>query len=101
MKSRTSRKKKLHKATNIYDVARHARVSVFTVSTVVNKNAQPSPTPRRRVDRAIQKLHYRPHLLARGLAERQTHTIGIAVRGSPNPSFPLLARAPADPPKNA
>ncbi len=37
MKSRTSRKKKLHKATNIYDVARHARVSVFTVSAVVNK----------------------------------------------------------------
>ena len=37
MKSGTSRKKK-HKATNIYDVARHARVSVFTVSAVVNKN---------------------------------------------------------------
>ncbi|PYI84060.1 MAG: LacI family transcriptional regulator [Verrucomicrobia bacterium] len=96
MKSRTSRKKKLHKATNIYDVARHARVSVFTVSTVVNKNGQVSPTLRRRVERAIQKLNYRPNLLARGLVKRQTHTIGIVVRDIVNPFFPLLVRGAED-----
>lgn len=96
MKSRTSRKKKLHKATNIYDVARHARVSVFTVSAVVNKNGHVSPTLRRRVEAAVQKLNYRPNLLARGLAKHQTHTIGIVVRDIVNPFFPLLVRGAED-----
>src|SRR5437899_11248607 len=96
MKSRTSRKKKLHKATNIYDVARHARVSVFTVSAVVNKNGHVSPTLRRRVEAAVQKLNYRPNLLAGGLVMRQTHTIGIVVRDIVNPFFPLLVRGAED-----
>src|SRR3989441_6412740 len=96
MKSRTSRKKKLHKATNIYDVARHARVSVFTVSAVVNKNGHVSPTLRRRVEAAVLKLNYRPNLLARGLVKRQTHTIGIVVRDIVNPFFPLLVRGAED-----
>src|SRR5207244_10847400 len=92
MKSRASRKKKLHKASNIYDVARHARVSVFTVSAVVNKNGNVSPTLRRRVEAAVQKLNYRANLLARGLVMRQTHTLGIVVRDIVNPFFPLLVR---------
>src|SRR5947208_16544436 len=96
MKSRTSRKKKLHKATNIYDVARHARVSVFTVSTVVNKNGNVSPTLRRRVEAAVQKLNYRPNLLARGLVKHETHTIGSLVRDIVNPFFPLLLRGVED-----
>src|SRR5438128_10511818 len=90
MKSKRPRKKRLHKASNIYDVARHARVSVFTVSAVVNKNGHVSPTLRRRVEAAVQKLNYRPNLLARGLVKRQTHTIGIVVRDIVNQFFPLL-----------
>jgi len=96
MESRTSRKKKSHKATNIYDVARQARVSVFTVSAVVNNNGNVSPTLRRRVEAAVQKLNYRPNLLARGLVKRQTHTIGIVVRDIVNPFFPLLVRGAED-----
>jgi len=96
MKSRTSRKKKLHKAPNIYDVARQARVSVFTVSVVVNKNGNVSPTLRRRVEAAVQKLNYRPNLLARGLVKHETHTIGIVVRDIVNPFFPLLVRGVED-----
>src|SRR5438128_11712576 len=90
MKSRTSRKKKLHKATNIYDVARHARVSVFTVSAVVNKNGHVSPTLRRRVEAVVLKLNYRPNLLARGLVKRHTHKNGLVVRDIVKPFFPLL-----------
>ncbi len=96
MKSKGSRKKKLHKAPNIYDVARHARVSVFTVSVVVNKNGNVSPTLRRRVEAAVQKLNYRPNLLARGLVKHETHTIGIVVRDIVNPFFPLLVRGVED-----
>src|SRR3989442_3354123 len=96
MKSRTSRKKRLHKASNIYDVARHARVSVFTVSAVVNKNGNVSPTLRRRVEAAVQKLNYRPNLLARGLVMRQTHTIGTLGKANVNPVFPLLVRGAED-----
>lgn len=96
MKNRRLRKKKLHKASNIYDVAREARVSVFTVSTVVNNNGRVSPTLSRRVERAIQKLKYRPNLLARGLVKSQTHTIGIVVRDIVNPFFPLLVRGAED-----
>jgi LacI family transcriptional regulator len=96
MKTTTSRAKKLHKAANIYDVARHARVSVFTVSAVVNKNGNVSPTLRRRVEAAVQKLNYRPNLLARGLTKNQTNTIGIVVRDIVNPFFPLLVRGAED-----
>ena len=96
MKSSRSRKKQSHKATNIYDVARRARVSVFTVSAVVNNNGNVSPALRRRVEAAVQKLNYRPNLLARGLVKRQTHTIGIVVRDIVNPFFPLLVRGAED-----
>jgi LacI family transcriptional regulator len=95
MKGKRQRKK-LRKEPNIYDVARHARVSVFTVSAVVNKNSNVSPTLRRRVEAAVQKLNYRPNLLARGLVKQQTHTIGIVVRDIVNPFFPLLVRGAED-----
>jgi LacI family transcriptional regulator len=95
MKSRASRRKTPRKAT-IYDVARQARVSVFTVSAVVNKNGNVSSTLLRRVQRAIQKLKYRPNLLARGLITNQTNTIGIIVRDIVNPFFPLLVRGAED-----
>src|SRR3989454_12027479 len=96
MKSKRPRKKRLHKASNIYDVARQARVSVFTVSAVVNNNGNVSPKLRHRVEAAVQKLNYRPNLIARGLVKRQTHTIGIVVRDIVNPFFPLLVRGAED-----
>ncbi|MBV8477780.1 MAG: LacI family DNA-binding transcriptional regulator [Acidobacteria bacterium] len=95
MRSRAPRDRSFHKAT-IYDVARHARVSVFTVSAVVNNNSHVSHTLRRRVENAVQKLNYRPNLLARGLVKRQTHTLGIVVRDIVNPFYPLLVRGIED-----
>jgi len=93
---RTRQRKTLHKAPNIYDVARYARVSVFTVSAVVNNNASVSPTLRRRVEAAVKKLNYRPNLLARGLVKQRTQTFGIIVRDIVNPFFPLLVRGAED-----
>ena len=84
------------KAPSIYDVAREAKVSIFTVSAVVNKTGRVSPTLGRRVEAAIQKLNYRPNLLARSLAKRQTHTLGMVVTDIANPFFPAIVRAAED-----
>ncbi len=84
------------KAPSIYDVAREARVSVFTVSAVINNKGRVSATLGRRVAAAIQKLGYRPNLLARSLAKQQTHTIGMVVTDIANPFFPAIVRAAED-----
>jgi LacI family transcriptional regulator len=84
------------KAPSIYDVAREAKVSIFTVSAVVNKTGHVSATLGRRVEAAIQELNYHPNLLARSLAKQQTHTLGIVVTDIANPFFPAIVRAAED-----
>jgi LacI family transcriptional regulator len=90
------RKSAAGKAASIYDVAREARVSVFTVSAVVNHKTHVGKKLRERVDAAIRKLNYRPNLLARGLAKQKTHTIGMIVPDIANPFFPLVVRGAED-----
>lgn len=89
-------RKKVGKAASIYDVAREARVSVFTVSAVVNNKAHVGNKLRERVEAAIQKLSYRPNLLARSLAKQKTHTIGMIVPDIANPFFPMVVRGAED-----
>lgn len=84
------------KIPNIYDVAREAKVSVFTVSAVINDSGQVSATSQKRVRSAIEKLNYRPNLLARSLAKRQTFTVGIVVPDVSNPFFPQVVRGAED-----
>ena len=84
------------RAPSIYDVAREARVSVFTVSAVINQKGRVSATLSRRVEAAVRKLNYRPNLLARSLARQKTHTIGMVVTDIANPFFPALVRAAED-----
>jgi LacI family transcriptional regulator len=84
------------KAPSIYDVAHEAKVSVFTVSAVVNQTGRVSATLTRRVEAAIRKLNYRPNLLARSLAKQQTHTFGMVVTDIANPFFPAIVRAAED-----
>ena len=91
-----TRKRKTNKAPSIYDVAKEARVSVFTVSAVVNGKSHVGKALKQRVDAAILKLSYRPNLLARSLAKRRTHTIGIVVPDISNPFFPLVVRGAED-----
>lgn len=91
-----SRKSGRRKMPSIYDVAKEARVSVFTVSAVVNKKSHVGARLRQRVEAAIEKLNYRPNLLARSFAKRQTHTIGLVVPDISNPFFPVLIRGAED-----
>src|SRR6201998_3979956 len=84
------------KAASIYDVAREARVSVFTVSAVVNHKSHVGKKLRERVEAAIRKLNYRPNLIARSLAKQRTHTIGMIVPDIANPFFPMVVRGAED-----
>jgi LacI family transcriptional regulator len=84
------------KAPNIYDVAREARVSVFTVSAVINNKAHVGSMLKKRVDAAILKLNYRPNSLAQSLASERTNTIGVIVPDISNPFFPMLVRGAED-----
>jgi len=84
------------KAPNIYDVAREARVSVFTVSAVINKKEHVGAVLKKRVEAAIRKLDYRPNSLAQSLARERTHTIGVIVPDISNPFFPMVVRGAED-----
>jgi LacI family transcriptional regulator len=84
------------KTASIYDVARESGVSVFTVSAVVNKKSHVGKKLRERVEAAIRKLNYRPNLVARSLAARRTHTIGMIVPDIANPFFPMVVRGAED-----
>jgi LacI family transcriptional regulator len=61
------------------DVARLARVSVTTVSSIVNGRGGVSPELTRRVEDAIATLDYHPNEVARSLKVNRTFTIGMVV----------------------
>jgi LacI family transcriptional regulator len=92
---RGSRNSKRKTAT-IYDVAREARVSVFTVSAVINNKSHVGAPLKKRVDAAIVKLNYRPNSLAQSLANERTRTLGVIVPDISNPFFPMLVRGAED-----
>ena len=81
---------------NIYDVAKRARVSVATVSAVLNDSAFVSQGLKARVHAAVAALRYQPNLLARGLAKRRTQTWGMIVPDIANPFFPEVVRGAED-----
>jgi len=81
---------------NIYDVARRARVSLATVSAVLNDSAFVSPDLKTRVQTAIAALGYQPNLLARGLAKKRSQTLGMIVPDIANPFFPEVVRGAED-----
>jgi LacI family transcriptional regulator len=61
----------------ITDVAREARVSVASVSRVVNGHANVLPETRQRIAEVIERLRYVPHTAARSLITRRAHMIGV------------------------
>ncbi|MFP5444874.1 MAG: LacI family DNA-binding transcriptional regulator, partial [Betaproteobacteria bacterium] len=69
----------------IKDVARHAEVSVTTVSHVVNGTRRVSPEGRERVEAAIRALGYVPSAIARSLKSNNTRTLGMLIPNSSNP----------------
>ncbi len=65
-----------HPAT-IHDVAKRARVSISTVSRVLNRTAPVSEDIAERVQAAMSKLKFVPRTAARNLALSTTNTLGL------------------------
>ncbi len=61
----------------ITDVARHAGVSIKTVSRVINDVSTVKPQIRARVTRAIEKLDYHPNPSARALGGNRSYLLGL------------------------
>jgi len=79
--------------TTLRDVARHAGVSIGSVSTVINNTAPVSPALRAKVLLAIEELGYVPDAVARSLKMGRTRTIGLILPDITNPHFAAIASA--------
>jgi DNA-binding LacI/PurR family transcriptional regulator len=75
------------------DVAARARVSIATVSRVVNNVGPVKNATRARVLRAIQELKYHPNIHARTLAGGKSRTLGMIASNLENPFFLDIFRA--------
>lgn len=75
------------------DVASLARVSVATVSHVLNRSKVLSPAVTDRVLDAARTLHYRLDRTARALRTGKSQVVGLLFPDLANPFFPELARA--------
>ena len=76
----------------IYDVAKRAAVSTYTVSSVINQSAYVSPELTKRVLKAVRELDYTPNALARGLQTRKTRTVGMLIPDIGSPFYSRVVR---------
>lgn len=80
----------------IRDVAKHAGVSVATVSHVINETHYVTPELHQRVVQAVQVLNYRPNKLARALSRKAIPLLALVVPDIGNPYWSAVARAVQD-----
>lgn len=80
----------------IKDVAKHAGVSVATVSRVINNNYYVSPEVTKTVQHSIGELQYVPNLIARSLKKDATFSLGFLVSDITNNYFIEMAKAVED-----
>jgi LacI family transcriptional regulator len=72
------------------DVAEHARVSISTVSYVLNDSGPVAPERRNRVLDAVRVLEYSPNESARSLKRRSASAIGMVVPELANQFFAMV-----------
>jgi LacI family transcriptional regulator len=77
----------------IYDVARHADVSVASVSNFLNWPDRVSVTMKRRIGEAVDDLGFVPSLAARQLRGRPSGIVGASFVNASNPYFGGIATA--------
>jgi LacI family transcriptional regulator len=85
-----------HALITMKDVAEQARVSVSTVSHVLNGTRTVAEATQRRVLASVEELGYRQNMLARGLKTRQTFTVGLLISDIQNPFFASVVRGIED-----
>lgn len=77
----------------IGDVAKEAGVSIATVSRVINGNYPVKESTRKKVQKVIDEMQFEPNVLARGLINRKSDTIGVVVPSITNLFFPSVVKA--------
>ena len=84
--------KRLSARVTAKDVAARLGISAMTVSRVMNKRSNVDEKTRRLVLAAADELGYRPDHIAKSLALRKTHTIGVVVPEITHSFFPEVIR---------
>jgi DNA-binding LacI/PurR family transcriptional regulator len=77
-------------------IAERAKVSIGTVSHVINGTATVRAHLRDRVTEAIRALGYQPSALAQGLRRKRTTMLGMIIPDVTNPFFPGVVRGAED-----
>ncbi|USG67808.1 LacI family transcriptional regulator [Brevibacillus ruminantium] len=80
----------------IYDVAKKARVSIATVSKVINNTGRISEKTKNKVWKVIGSLNYQQNVIATALTGKHTYTIGLLIPDLSNLFFAELARSIED-----
>jgi LacI family transcriptional regulator len=81
---------------SIKDVAKIAECSTSTVSRVINNRDAVSPQTKKRVLDAIDKLDYKPNLVAQGLRVKRGNLIGLVVPESTSHAFNVIIQYAMD-----
>jgi len=76
----------------IHDIAQEAKVSISTVSRVINNTKEVSPEIKKRVYDVIEKYNYKPNQIARSLVTRKTGMIAFIVSSISNTVFGALTK---------
>ena len=69
----------------IKDVAERAKVSISTVSRVLNGSARVAAIKREAVHKAMAELDYQPNVIARALVGHRTGMLGLMVGNFADP----------------
>ncbi|MCM3715307.1 LacI family transcriptional regulator [Alkalihalobacillus oceani] len=85
-----------HLNKTIKDVAKHANVSVATVSRVLNNLDRVSDKTRKKVKKAIEELQFVPNSLAASMITKQTKMIATIVPNIQNSFYTSVIQATAD-----
>jgi len=88
--------KPLAESATLLDVARLAGVSAATVSRILNGTARVTEDKRQAVERAIERLQFRPNFAAQSLRSGSTRTIGVLTQELESPYFTRGARGIED-----
>jgi LacI family transcriptional regulator len=78
---------------DIREVARHAKVSVATVSRALNSKPNVDSRLVKRVRKAVEELGYYPNAQARALTSGKSRIMGLIVSEITNPFFPEVIQA--------
>jgi LacI family transcriptional regulator len=90
---RTTRRPRTARRPTIEDVARRARVSIGTVSNVLNEHGNVASLREQRVRAAIAALGYVPNGVAQSLRRQRSHVVGLCAPLTSSAYFAALLEA--------